>query len=83
MNKTRFTIVAMLAVIFGFLAYTSAFEDESDVSRSIRVKGVFVLVDEAELLGRLKELSVGNANRKKFLDKFRYGKLSEKEYKSL
>jgi|GEM_PF-3611588 len=71
MNRNRLTIVVMLVAIIGLLIYTSSFEDRARASRSIHVKGVFVLVDEAELLGRLKELSIGNANRKKFLNEVR------------
>jgi cell division septal protein FtsQ len=37
-------------------------------SRSIRIKGVFVLVDEAKFLDRLKNLSTNNSGRQKFLD---------------
>ena len=71
MTRSRLIIVVMLTAIFGLFVNTSAFEGDGGASRSIRIKGVFVLVDEAEFLGRLKELSANNDTRKEFLDDVR------------
>ena len=47
--------------------------------RSIRVKGVFVMVDEASLLERIKSISVRNPGRQEFIDRT-YEMLNHEQY---
>ena len=49
------------AVLFSAFAYSGG-------ERSIKIKGVFVLVDEGSLLNRIKRVSIENPERQKFVD---------------
>ena len=71
MTRTRLLIVVMLVAIFSVFVYISPIGGDAVDSRSIRINGVFVLVDEAEFLGKLKNLSANNSGRQEFLAEVR------------
>jgi len=59
--------MALAGVIF-FSPHFSLTGKQEVASRAIHIKGIFVLVDEANLLGRVKLLSENNPERQQFLD---------------
>lgn len=68
-------LAAMLTAYFTFVYFFK----ESNVSRSIHVKGEFLLSDESDLLHRLTTLSERNQNKSNFLNKV-YSMLDNEPY---
>lgn len=61
--------VAFIMVALGVYQYYVTNEPDKSVNRSIQIKGVFLLVDQAELLGRLNRLSVDHPEQGEFVSK--------------